>query len=139
MKRPLVLVSAAALIDSNLNVLIGQRPSHKTMAGLWEFPGGKIEDGETLEGSIIRELHEELGVLVDREALIPFSFASHSYEDFDLLMPLFLCRRWRGTPQALEHSAIDWVPPERLDEYEMPPADAPLVSALQRLLLGRPH
>jgi 8-oxo-dGTP diphosphatase len=129
-----VLVAAAALVDSDGRVLIAQRPEGKQLAGLWEFPGGKVEPGETPETALIRELREELGIEVTRACLAPFVFASHTYEDFHLLMPLFLIRRWAGTVVAHEHAALRWVKPARLGEYPMPPADEPLVAWLRDLL-----
>jgi 8-oxo-dGTP diphosphatase len=129
-----VLVAAAALVDSDGRVLIAQRPQGKQLAGLWEFPGGKVEPGETPEAALIRELREELGIEVTQACLAPFVFASHAYEDFHLLMPLFLIRRWTGTFVAHEHAALRWVKPARLGEYPMPPADEPLVAWLRDLL-----
>ena len=132
------LVVAAALIDPDGRVLIAERPPGKAMAGLWEFPGGKIEPGETPETALIRELHEELGITVKPACLAPFTFASHGYAQFHLLMPLYLCRRWEGTPQPREHSAIKWVRPRELianpDAYPMPAADLPLLPMLRDLL-----
>jgi 8-oxo-dGTP diphosphatase len=130
----LLLVAACALVDGDGRVLIGQRPQGKALAGLWEFPGGKVESGETPEGALIRELKEELGIDVNKACLAPFVFASHTYEDMHLLMPLFLCRRWDGFVQPLEHAALAWVRPEHMGEYPMPPADAPLVSYLRDFL-----
>lgn len=130
----LVLVAACALIDSDGRVLIAQRPSDKEMAGLWEFPGGKIETGERPEDCLIRELKEELGIAVKEPCLAPFTFASHSYTDFHLLMPLYVCRRWEGTPMAREHSALKWVRPRDLSQYPMPAADMPLIPMLRDLL-----
>jgi 8-oxo-dGTP diphosphatase len=130
----LVLVAACALIDPDGRVLIAQRPPQKAMAGLWEFPGGKIEPGERPEEALIRELCEELAIEVKEPCLAPFSFASHSYPDFHLLMPLFVCRRWEGTPQPREHSALKWVRPKDLAQYPMPPADLPLIPMLRDLL-----
>ena len=132
--RPLVMVVACALIDPDGRVLIAQRPPQKAMAGLWEFPGGKLEPGERPEDALIRELGEELGIVVKEPCLAPFSFASHSYPDFHLLMPLFVCRRWEGMPQAREHSALKWVRPRDLAQYPMPPADLPLIPMLRDLL-----
>jgi 8-oxo-dGTP diphosphatase len=126
----LVLVVAAALVDADGRVLIAQRPQGKSLAGLWEFPGGKVEPGERPEGALVRELGEELDVGVEPEALEPFAFASHAYADFHLLMPLYLARRWQGAPIAKEHAAIAWATPRDLRAYAMPPADAPLVDAL---------
>jgi 8-oxo-dGTP diphosphatase len=130
----ILLVAACALVDADGRVLIAQRPKDKTMAGLWEFPGGKIEDGERPEQTLIRELKEELGVTVSEECLAPLTFASHGYPDFHLLMPLYVCRRWEGTVTALEGQQLAWVKPNRLRDYEMPPADVPLVSHLMALL-----
>lgn len=130
----LVLVAACALIDVDGRVLIGKRPKGKALAGLWEFPGGKVEPGETPEACLIRELDEELGLKVAKACLAPFVFASHAYEDMHLLMPLFLCRRWEGIAVAREHEALAWVRPEKMDAYPMPPADAPLVAWLRDLL-----
>jgi len=126
----LTLVVAAALIDPDGRVLIAQRPAGKQLAGLWEFPGGKIEAGERPEQTLIRELREELGIEVKEPCLAPLTFASYHYDDFHLLMPLYVCRRWEGTPRALEHAELKWVPPHRLREFPMPPADEPLIPAL---------
>ena len=134
MSAKLVLVVACALIDADGRVLIAQRPEGKMMAGLWEFPGGKIEDGERPEQTLIRELKEELGIAVSEDCLAPLTFASHRYPDFDLLMPLYVCRRWEGTVAAREAQKIAWVRPNRLRDYAMPPADEPLVSHLMTLL-----
>lgn len=133
-EKRLVLVAAAALVDVDGRVLICQRPPGKSLAGLWEFPGGKVEPGETPEAGLIRELDEELGIRVAHACLAPFVFASHTYDDFHLLMPLYLCRRWEGQPTAHHHSALAWVKPNKLDDYPMPPADAPLVAWLRDLL-----
>jgi 8-oxo-dGTP diphosphatase len=130
----LVLVAACALVDADGRVLIAQRPPGKTMAGLWEFPGGKVEAGERLEDSLIRELEEELGIVVREACLAPLTFASHAYPDFHLLMPLFVCRRWEGTVTPREGQSLAWVRPNRLRDYPMPPADEPLVSHLTTLL-----
>ncbi|MBW7921607.1 MAG: 8-oxo-dGTP diphosphatase MutT [Rubellimicrobium sp.] len=127
----ILLVSAVALIDADGRVLLAQRPEGKAMAGLWEFPGGKVEDGETPEAALIRELHEELGVDTQESCLAPLTFASHAYADFHLLMPLFACRRWQGTAQGREGQALKWVRPRELRDYPMPPADAPLVPVLR--------
>ena len=129
----LVLVAACALIDPDGRVLIAQRPPGKVMAGLWEFPGGKIEPGERPEEALIRELREELGVTVQEACLAPFTFASHAYPEFQLLMPLYVCRRWEGTPSANEHTAIKWVRPKDLPSWPMPPADLPLIPMLRDL------
>lgn len=132
--KPIVLVAAAALVDVDGRVLICQRPEGKTLAGLWEFPGGKIEPGETPEACLIRELEEELGIQVARACLAPFVFASHEYETFHLLMPLYLLRRWDGQVQNREHKAMAWVKPNQLSDYPMPPADEPLVAWLRDLV-----
>ena len=129
-----VLVAAAALIDVDNRVLLAQRPAGKSMAGLWEFPGGKVAADETPEAALVRELHEELGIDTSTACLAPFTFASHRYEDFHLLMPLFLCRKWRGTPTGREGQHLVWVRAQRLRDYPMPPADVPLVAMLQDLL-----
>ena len=134
MSAKIVLVAACALVDADGRVLIAQRPPAKTMAGLWEFPGGKIEDGERPEQTLIRELREELGIVVSEACLAPLTFASHSYADFHLLMPLYVCRRWAGTVTAMEGQRLAWVKPNRLRDYDMPPADVPLVSHLMALL-----
>lgn len=126
-----VLVAAVALVDVDGRVLIAQRPEDKAMGGLWEFPGGKVEPGETPERALIRELREELGIDVTAACLAPFTFASHAYDSFHLLMPLYLCRRWTGTPQALEHQALRWVRPRDMRDYPMPPADLPLIAMLR--------
>jgi 8-oxo-dGTP diphosphatase len=130
----LVLVAACALIDADGRVLIAQRPEGKPMGGLWEFPGGKVEAGETPEQTLIRELREELGIAVSEACLAPLTFASHAYPDFHLLMPLFVCRRWEGKVNAKEDQKLSWVRPNRLRDYEMPPADVPLISHLIGLL-----
>ncbi len=126
-----VLVSAVALIDVDGRVLLAQRPEGKSMAGLWEFPGGKIEPGETPEAALIRELQEELGIDTWASCLAPLTFASHSYEGFHLLMPLFACRKWDGIPQAQEGQTLKWVRPNQLRDYPMPPADIPLIPILR--------
>jgi 8-oxo-dGTP diphosphatase len=135
---PLVLVAACVLIDPDGRVLIAQRPEGKSMAGLWEFPGGKIEQGERPEQTVIREMQEELGITIKEACLAPFVFASHAYEKFHLLMPLFLCRRWEGIPQPHEGQMVTWVRPRDLtlfpDRYPMPPADIPLIPLLRDLL-----
>ena len=130
----LVLVAACALVDADGRVLLAQRPQGKPMAGLWEFPGGKVETGERPEETLIRELEEELGIVVREPCLAPLTFASHAYPDFHLLMPLYVCRRWEGTVTPREGQALAWVRPNRLRDYEMPPADVPLVSHLMALL-----
>src|SRR5262249_40823131 len=130
----LVLVAACALIHSDGRVLIAQRPPGKAMAGLWEFPGGKVEAGERPEGSLIRELKEELGIDVKEECLAPLTFASHLYPDFHLLMPLYVCRRWEGFVQPREAQTLKWVRPNDLRNYPMPPADEPLIPHLTTLL-----
>lgn len=127
----IVLVSAVALIDADGRVLLAQRPEGKSLAGLWEFPGGKAEPGETPEAALIRELHEELGIDTWKSCLAPLTFASHSYDDFHLLMPLFACRRWQGTAVAKEGQKLAWVRPRDLSKYPMPPADIPLIPVLR--------
>ncbi|MFN0115413.1 MAG: 8-oxo-dGTP diphosphatase MutT [Paracoccaceae bacterium] len=127
----MVLVAAVALIDADGRVLLAQRPEGRAMAGLWEFPGGKIESGETPEAALIRELAEELGIGTWKSCLAPLSFASHGYPDFHLLMPLFACRRWEGTPAAREGQKLAWVRPRDLRLYPMPPADLPLIPVLR--------
>jgi 8-oxo-dGTP diphosphatase len=129
-----VSVAACALIDADGRVLLAQRPEGKSMAGLWEFPGGKIEAGETPEQWLIRELEEELGIIVKEACLAPLTFASHSYPDFHLLMPLYVCRRWDGMVTAREGQSLAWVRPNRLRDYPMPPADIPLIPHLTSLL-----
>ncbi|MBL4929691.1 8-oxo-dGTP diphosphatase MutT [Fuscibacter oryzae] len=126
-----LLVSAVALIDSEGRVLLAQRPEGKSLAGLWEFPGGKVEHGETPEAALIRELREELGIDTWKSCLAPLTFASHSYPDFHLLMPLFACRRWEGIPLAQEGQTLAWVRPNNLRDYPMPPADLPLIPILR--------
>jgi 8-oxo-dGTP diphosphatase len=132
--KPIVLVVAVALVDIDGRVLIARRPEGKTMAGLWEFPGGKVADGETPEAALIRELQEELGIDTRQSCLAPIGFASHPYEDFHLLMPLYVCRVWRGEITPREGQEVAWVRPARLADYPMPPADAPLVPLLRDLL-----
>ncbi len=132
--RPLLLVAACALVDSDGRVLLARRPEGKKMAGLWEFPGGKLHPGETPEAGLIRELKEELGIDVASDCLAPFAFASHGYERFHLLMPLFLCRRWKGAPRSREGQTLTWVRPDKLAEYPMPEADRPLVPLLRDFL-----
>lgn len=129
-----LLVAACALVDPDGRVLIARRPEGKPMAGLWEFPGGKVEPGELPEATVIRELKEELAVDVTEACLAPLTFASHSYDEFHLLMPLYICRRWEGTVTAQEGQEVKWVRPLRLRDYPMPPADIPLISHLTDLL-----
>ncbi|MEO9189308.1 MAG: bifunctional GNAT family N-acetyltransferase/(deoxy)nucleoside triphosphate pyrophosphohydrolase [Acetobacteraceae bacterium] len=131
---PVLLVAACALIDRDGRVLLARRPEGKRMAGLWEFPGGKLDPGETPEVALIRELQEELGIDVSADCLAPFAFASHTYERFHLLMPLFLCRRWKGIPRPREGQTLTWVRPEKLGDYPMPPADKPLIPLLRGFL-----
>ncbi len=131
---PTVLVVAVALVDTDGRVLIAKRPEGKTMAGLWEFPGGKVGEGELPETALVRELDEELGLDITESCLAPFSFASHVYDDFHLLMPLYVCRVWKGTLTPREGQEVKWVRPVRLGDYDMPPADAPLVAMLRDLL-----
>lgn len=126
-----LLVSAVALIDRDGRVLLAQRPEGKPMAGLWEFPGGKVEAGETPEAALIRELHEELGIDTWASCLAPLTFTSHSYDDFHLLMPVFACRKWQGTPTPREGQALKWVRAGELRNYPMPPADIPLIAVLR--------
>ena len=127
----IVLVSAVALIDPDGRILLAQRPEGKSMAGLWEFPGGKVEPNETPELALVRELQEELGIDTWESCLAPLTFASHSYEDFHLLMPLFACRKWNGTPESKEGQALKWVRATQLKDYSMPPADIPLIPILR--------
>jgi 8-oxo-dGTP diphosphatase len=131
---PILTVVAVALVDADGRVLLAQRPPGKPMAGLWEFPGGKIHAGESPEAALIRELKEELDIDVTEACLAPFTFASHRYEEFHLLMPLYVCRRWKGTLTALEGQNLAWVRPLKLGDYPMPPADKPLIAMLQDLL-----
>ncbi|MGC5777633.1 (deoxy)nucleoside triphosphate pyrophosphohydrolase [Methylobacterium sp. NFXW15] len=130
----LLLVVAVALVDADGRVLVSERPAGKQLAGLWEFPGGKVEPGERPEETLIRELSEELGITVEEPCLAPLTFASHAYPDFHLLMPLYVCRRWEGTPRSLEGQALKWVQPRALRDLAMPPADAPLIPFLIDLL-----
>ena len=130
----LLLVAAVALIDADGRVLISRRPEGKSLAGLWEFPGGKVEAGERPEAALIRELKEELDIDVTESCLAPLTFASHAYEDFHLLMPLYVCRRWQGTVRALESQSIKWVRANSLRDHDMPPADLPLIPHLEELL-----
>jgi 8-oxo-dGTP diphosphatase len=131
---PVVLVVAVALIDADGRVLLAQRPEGKPMAGLWEFPGGKVKDGENPEAALIRELNEELGIDTHESCLAPLTFASHKYDGFHLLMPLYVCRRWRGMVTPREGQRLSWVRAGRLDGYAMPPADKPLIPVLKDLL-----
>ncbi len=131
----LTLVVACALIDTDNRVLIAQRPEGKTLAGLWEFPGGKIDPGERPEAALIRELKEELGIIVEEPCLAPLTFASHAYDDFHLLMPLYVCRKWEGVVAAREGQQLAWVRSNKLRDYSMPPADVPLIAHLNDLLL----
>jgi 8-oxo-dGTP diphosphatase len=129
-----LLVAAVALIDADGRVLLARRPPGKHLAGLWEFPGGKVQPGETPEAALIRELREELGIDTEASCLAPFTFASHAYPEFHLLMPLYVCRKWRGIAAAREGQALKWVRPAQLPDYPMPPADKPLVAMLRDLL-----
>ncbi|WP_430397727.1 (deoxy)nucleoside triphosphate pyrophosphohydrolase [Ferrovibrio sp.] len=132
--KPVVLVVAVALVDADGRVLLTQRPPGKKLAGMWEFPGGKVESNETPEAALLRELREELGLDISAACLAPFAFASHSYDDFHLLMPLYVCRRWAGQPEGREGQALKWVRPVKMSELPMPPADVPLVAMLRDLL-----
>jgi 8-oxo-dGTP diphosphatase len=129
-----VLVAACALVDPDGRVLIAERPSGKSMAGLWEFPGGKVEPGERPEDTVIRELHEELSITIREACLAPLTFASHAYPEFHLLMPLYICRRWEGIVQPREGQRVKWVKPRDLNSFPMPPADLPLIPMLRDLL-----
>ncbi|TPP06934.1 8-oxo-dGTP diphosphatase MutT [Rhizobium glycinendophyticum] len=133
-KKPILLVAACALVDTDNRILLAQRPEGKSLAGLWEFPGGKVEAGETPEETLVRELNEELGIVTKVACLAPLTFASHTYESFHLLMPLYICRRYEGIPQGREGQAIKWVRSKALRDYPMPPADEPLIPFLQDLL-----
>ena len=133
-ETPIVLVAAVALVDADGRVLLARRPPGKAMAGLWEFPGGKIGDGETPEQALIRELREELGIDTEQSCLAPLAFASHGYDDFHLLMPLYVCRVWSGMVTPREGQELRWVRPARLRDFPMPPADAPLIPVLRDLL-----
>ncbi|HMF67710.1 MAG TPA: (deoxy)nucleoside triphosphate pyrophosphohydrolase [Phyllobacterium sp.] len=133
-EHPILLVTACALVDADGRVLLTQRPEGKSLAGLWEFPGGKVDPGETPEESLIRELHEELGIIVKPACLAPLTFASHTYETFHLLMPLFICRRYEGIPRGVEGQVLKWVRPKDMRDYPMPPADIPLIPFLIDLL-----
>jgi 8-oxo-dGTP diphosphatase len=130
----IVLVAACALVDVDGRVLLARRPPGRSMAGLWEFPGGKVEEGERPEEALIREMSEELGIIIAEACLAPLTFASHTYETFHLLMPLYVCRRWQGVATALEGQELAWVRPNRLGDYPMPPADVPLTAMLRDLL-----
>ncbi|WP_174802694.1 8-oxo-dGTP diphosphatase MutT [Martelella limonii] len=132
--KRLLLVAACALIDTDGRILLAQRPEGKSLAGLWEFPGGKVEHGETPEDCLVRELEEELGITTKVACLAPLTFASHTYDDFHLLMPLYVCRRYQGIPSGREGQAIKWVRAKDLRDYPMPPADEPLIPILQDLL-----
>ena len=132
--QSLILVVAVALVDPDGRVLMAQRPEGKSMAGLWEFPGGKIEDGERPETALIRELGEELDIAVKEACLAPFTFASHTYDAFHLLMPLYICRRWEGVPRPRHHAALKWVRPRDMKDFPMPAADLPLIPMLRDLL-----
>ena len=132
--RPLVLVVAVALIDVDGRVLFARRPENKKMAGLWEFPGGKVKEDELLEKALIRELKEELAIDIEESCLAPFTFASHAYDDFHLVMPLYVCRIWKGVPRAMEKQELAWVYPQQLRDFPMLPADRPLVAMLCDLL-----
>lgn len=133
-QRPILLVAACALVDADGRVLLAQRPEGKALAGMWEFPGGKVEAGERPEETVVRELREELGIVTREACLAPLTFASHSYESFHLLMPLFVCRKFEGTPQSLEGQKLKWVRPRAMRDYPMPPADEPLIPFLIDLL-----
>lgn len=134
-KFSILLVVACALLDHDNRILLAKRPEGKSLAGLWEFPGGKMEAGETPEASLIRELYEELGIRVKQECLSPFTFASHTYEKFHLMMPLYICRQYEGVVEGREGQELKWVCAANLDQYPMPPADIPLVPMLKDLLL----
>jgi len=134
MSRKILLVAACALLDADGRILLAQRPEGKSLAGLWEFPGGKVEPGETPEETLIRELDEELGIQTKEACLAPLTFASHTYETFHLLMPLYVCRRFEGIPHGREGQAIKWVKPNALRDYPMPPADEPLIPIIQDLV-----
>lgn len=131
---PVVLVAAVALVDADGRVLLAQRPEGKAMAGLWEFPGGKVDPGETPEAALLREMEEELGIETEAKCLAPFTFASHAYDDFHLLMPLYVCRVWDGIARGREGQALRWVRPRNMSDYPMPPADEPLVAMLRDYL-----
>ena len=133
-EKPTLIVPAIALVDTDSRILLAQRPEGKSFAGYWEFPGGRIETGETPEAALIREIREELGVETQDSCLAPVSFASHPYDDFHLILLLYVCRRWQNTPQALEGGALEWVRPQRLRDYQMPPANLEFIAVLQDLL-----
>lgn len=134
MSQDILLVVACALVDDDGRVMLAKRPEGRSMAGLWEFPGGKVDPDETPEAALIRELNEELGIDVTAACLAPFTFASHTYPEFHLLMPLYVCRRWEGSVEPREGQELAWVRPNRMSDYEMPPADVPLVAMLRDLL-----
>jgi len=131
---PVVLVAAVALVDADARVLLAQRPAGKAMAGLWEFPGGKVDPGETPEAALLREMQEELGIETEAKCLAPFTFASHTYDEFHLLMPLYVCRVWDGIARGQEGQTLKWVRPRDMTDYPMPPADEPLVAMLRDYL-----
>ena len=133
--KPILLVSAAVLVDGDNRILLARRPQGKHLGGLWEFPGGKLQSGETPEDAVIRELKEELNVHTQAKCLHPLTFASHAYADFHLMMPLYICRKWSGPAEPLEGQELAWVKPAHLRDYPMPPADAPLISAIQDQLM----
>ncbi len=133
--KPILLVSAAVLVDGDNRILLARRPQGKHLGGLWEFPGGKLQAGETPEDAVIRELKEELNVHTQAKCLHPLTFASHAYADFHLMMPLYICRKWSGQAEPLEGQELVWVKPVQLRDYPMPPADAPLISAIQDQLM----
>jgi len=132
--KKMLLVAACALVDRDGRILLTERPEGKSMAGYWEFPGGKVEEGETPEETVIRELREELDIETETACLAPIAFASHSYEDFHLLMPLFVCRKWKGIPRGAEGQSLTWVKTDRLSEFKLPPADIPLAAQLRDML-----
>ena len=134
LNNPVLLVVSVALIDVDGRILLAQRPEGREMSGLWEFPGGKVKEDETPEVALVRELKEELGIDIAESCLAPFSFASHVYDNFHLLMPLYLCRLWKGTPSPQEQQKLKWVRLENLNDYSMPPADLPLVAMLKEFL-----
>jgi 8-oxo-dGTP diphosphatase len=138
-KRPIVIVAACALLSGEGDVLIAKRPAGRPLAGLWEFPGGKVEAGEEPEEALVRELHEELGIEIAKADLVPLTFASHAYPDFHLLMPVYLCKRWRGRIAAQENQELLWVKPDALSLYDMPPADEPLKTSLAISCRGEEH